>query len=309
MSDARGWYRKVQVLSLLVCGLAAGCAREFRPPGKGVVQAPEAATASGPAVVSIGRTRYGRWVYERRSLMGGDSDTAQSYVRLVRPGRRIEGEFVGKQFGPIAGYLRRPEMTPEQMEGLPKAPIKHKRRAAYMIEIASPAPLCPESLRLGETQTDRSEIGVFDYRGHRTHLGTVERTAAAEGIEDVRTPAGLYPGCVRVRTEIAIRLSFAVRMDVELYQWFAPGFGEVRRVEHFTALVWVFWMESAYDYVLRAFVPDDVSAARAAGERMRKWSRAAIWFDRTFPRPRVAGLYIELVNGGGTRPATGRAAK
>jgi len=285
--------RCVILLAVACLFLQGGCAARFRAPPQPAAEHP--ATAGMPAVWSLPAPRYGSWFYERRDLMHEGPAEDALYRRVIRPGRILEGVLVGVPFLPLEGYLRRPEMTPAEMNALPKAPLRWAY-AALLIELDSPMPLYPLEIRPGESILGVSNLGCFDRNGHRIEYGSIEREVIAEGREDVLCPAGRFVGCMRIRVDLRLRFPWGPSVDVTEYLWLAEGFGEVQRVEHITGWIWLFWIESAYQYALVSFEPAPATGPTTQpAEEPLDWSRIAVVFDRVFPRPRMSGMYVELV--------------
>ncbi|MGB9623354.1 MAG: hypothetical protein ACPMAQ_00690 [Phycisphaerae bacterium] len=285
--------RWVILVGVACVSLQGGCAARFRAPPQPAAEYPT--TAGMPAVWTLPAPRYGSWAYERRDLMQEGPAEDALYRRVTRPGRIMEGDLIGIPFLPLEAYLRRPEMTPARMNALPKAPLR-RAYAALIIELDSPMPLYPLEIRPREPILEVSNLGCFDRNGHRIEYGSIEREVIAEGREDVLCPAGRFPGCIRLRLDLRFRFPWGPSVDVTEYLWLAEGFGEVQRVEHITGWIWLFWIESAYQYSLVSFEPAPTTGPTTQpAEELLNWSRMAVTFDRVFPRPRMSGLYVELV--------------
>jgi len=219
----------------------------------------------------------------------------------LKTGLQTEGALITRRFLPLTTYIRRPEMSPEQLNALPKAPLLGY--AAVIVELDQPMPYYPATIRLGETVTNTSVIGCYDRLGRKFFPGTVQRTATAECYEDVTCPAGEFKQCKRMRIELKFRFPLAVSTDVTEYRWFADGVGEVRRLEHLTCVILVFWMEATYDYRLVSYFLDSPES-QPTETPPRDWTCIAALFDRTFPHPRLSGMHVELTSGLTFNPAT-----
>lgn len=276
-----------------------GCASRFHVPPPQTPAQPTTTTTSLPAMWKLPPPRYGNWLFERRDLLHEEPAGPSPYARQTRPGRIIEGRLIGSPFLPIKSYLRRPEMTPAEMNALPKAPLL-RAYAALMLELDSPMPLYPLVMPWDASVIDVSNIGCFDRTGHRLDYGTITREVRVEGREGVFCRAGWFPDCVRLRIDLRLRFPWSPSVDVTEYLWLADGLGEVRRVEHITGWMWLFWIESAYEYSLASFEPVEAKSptrpavSQPVAEPIN-WSCIAVVFDRVFPRPRVSGMYVEQV--------------
>ena len=278
------------VTAAMLLAASMGCAGRFRPPS-GHDMPPRSVEAA--EVWTLPSPRLGHRIFERKNLMRNETD---QYAQIVEPDRVIEGACIGRPFLAIREYLRRPEMTPQEMESLPKAPLK--AHYALMFELDSPRRLYPQRIHRGEPAVATSKIGCFDQNGHRFYYGRVTRTAVTEGLEDVSCPAGEFKDCRRVRVELAFRFPWGPVVDVTRYMWLAEGVGEVRRIEHVRGVVWLLFLESAYEYLLVSFAPAEPHVASSStskpAEALGIWSCIAVLFDRTFPQPRVSGVLVEL---------------
>jgi hypothetical protein len=315
----RGSLLHLVTMSCLLAAGVGGCVARFRAPPQQVATRP---ATTAPEVWTLPGPRYGNWVYERRDLLRESPGEPVPYRRQTRPGRIIEGQLIGVPFLPLKDYFRRPEMTPAQMNALPKAPLQ-RAYAALMLELDSPMPLYPLRITVGEPVVGVSNIACFNRFGHRLDYGTIEREVTVEGVQDVTCRVGWFPECKRIRVHLRFRFPWGPSVDVSEYLWLADGLGEVKRVEHITGWIWLFWMESAYEYSLVSFEPVTVpartrpAASRILGGRAPDrqgapderidWSRIAVTFDQVFPQPRVSGMYVELVDEG--RDGIGRATR
>lgn len=275
-----------------------GCLAGVRMPE--AAPAPSSQASTRPSVWELPAGLEGRWVYERRDLVRRGRDDPEPYVRRISGGRIREGQLLNTVFLPIERYLRRPAMTPEQMEALPKAPLR--ARAALMVELDPPISLYPAQVSTTEPLVESAEVGLFDRRGHRIYLGRVEREIQTQGLEEVTCPAGTFRSCKRLRIGLRFRFPWGASADIDEYLWLDDAVGEVRRVERISVLYWVFWMEGAYEYRLVSYDPKpSAPAANRSGGPAEDggapilWSRAAAVFDRVFPHPRLSGLYAERV--------------
>ncbi|MBN1488530.1 MAG: hypothetical protein JXA69_01315 [Phycisphaerae bacterium] len=286
---------RVLATAAMLLPASMGCAGRFRPPPGHDMPPPAAEVAE---IWTLPSPRLGHRIFERKNLMRNETD---QYAQIVEPDRVIEGACIGRPFLAIREYLRRPEMTPREMESLPKAPLK--AHYALMFELDSPRRLYPQQLRRGEPALATSRVGCFDQNGHRFCYGRVTRTAVTEGIEDVSCPAGEFKDCRRLRVELEFRFPWGPVVDVTRYMWLAEGVGEVRRIEHVRGVVWLLFLESAYEYLLVSFTPTEPyvtsSPTSKPAEALGVWSCIAVLFDRTFPQPRVGGVLVELTEAEG----------
>ncbi len=284
------------VAFLLAPLLLAGCTSRFHSPAPYTAGPSPTATDSAPREWVLPFPRDGDWVYERRDILRREPDLPVLYRRLTRPARIVEAELIDTPLLPIREYFRRPSMTPEEVNALPKAPLK--ARAALMIELDEPMPLYPARLPSDRPVVGSSVIRCYNRGGHRVAEGRIEREVTAEGLEDVTVPAGIFASCKRIRVDLRLRFPLGPTLDVTEYIWLADRLGEVRRIEHISGWFLIVPVESAYEYALVSFgaVPaaDTAPAVPGAGPPAH-WSRLAVLFDRVFPGPSVSGLYVELV--------------
>jgi hypothetical protein len=268
---------------------ATGCGGRFRVNQlKGPQTQP---TTQAADVWHLPLPASGNWLWERHDLDAEPDAPRSLYVKKVSPGRQIEGGLIARRFPPLADCIRRPGMTPEQTRALPKAPIR--AYAAIILELSHPMPYYPAEIRIGQSVYGSAGAGCYDRFGRCFFYGTVERTATAEGYEDVTCPAGEYKQCKRIKIELRFRFPWNTNIDVTEYRWFADGVGEVRRLEHVDCTLWIFSLNATNDYLLVSFFPD--ATASQAADAPRNWSTIAVIFDRLIPHPRITGAYVELV--------------
>ncbi len=288
-------------LACVLFVLTPGCAARFRTPARHVSAAPSTA-ASRPPAWTLSAPRNGEWVYERIDMLQDPPDLPVFYPRQTRTTREIQSALIGVPLLPIESYLRRPGMTPEEQNALPKLPMR--ARAIAMIEIEAPMPFYPAELPVDRPALATSPIGGFNRAGYRVAYGLLEREVFAEGIEDVTCPAGVFRDCKRIRVALRFRFEWGPTIDATEYLWLADGLGEVQRIEHIVGWFVLIPVESAYRYSLVSFTPavEATSAASPpaapAPEGPKAWSRVLVTFDRVFPQPSVSGMYVELVRDG-----------
>ncbi|MEZ6188738.1 MAG: fasciclin domain-containing protein [Planctomycetota bacterium] len=162
------------------------------------------------------------YVYRRTLTRRGGRSERSQLVREGSPGPDglvrfddNEGEFLlmGSRDG-------RPVMGGQSM-----------RAQGFEQRYEPPIPLFPRQAAIGERHTYRSKIA------HETRFmtfeGTLEREVELVGVEDVETPAGTFPACLKFKVTSANRpygerRPFVARTEETV--WLAKGVGEVKSV-------------------------------------------------------------------------------
>ena len=179
------------------------------------------------------------------------------------------------------------------MEGPPQPPLSGG--AAFFLEFDPPLAPFPSVIRPDQTAVTEVAVRYYDRTGRLRFRGTVERRVELEGLESVEVPAGRFADCLRLRADMRFRFPWGPRVDTTEYTWLARGVGEVRRIEHFEGLA-LFWIVSeTVSHELAAYAEPAAPAEYAPGLRpARRWWRAAVLFERWFPRPLVGGIHHQL---------------
>ena len=279
-----------------LCVIAGGCAPRWRPPLDNVV--------SGQAGLRVeladylappGVTR----VFTRRNLLD-PADPSRRYVRHSEGNAVQEGQLIGR-VDPADLAKLSPDTDAAPFAEFEWPEIEDGIGAGFFLEFDPPVPRYPPFLAPGLTLVYESAIRYYDWRGRFREDAAATRTAVWEGLEDLPD----RPGCLRIRIETDFRMGWGTRVRVTEYVWLARGFGEIRRVERLEGYAFLLPFEAAYEYTLTGGnaaartasppgqSPDSVaSPASPPGE----WRRCAVFLDRTYPRPRLAGVAVELAH-------------
>jgi hypothetical protein len=229
----------------------------------------------------------GQWVYERRDLLGQDAEPAM-YSRELRQGRLAEGIFMGRSILPLEDYLE----TENPNEGRPASPLDENEWAVFF-ELDPPIDPFPSEMSKDQELVTETVLRYYDRAGNLQGRGTLRRTAAFEGFEDIQTQAGFFENCLRMRVDLRIHFPWAMSMDWTTYRWLSIEAGEVRRIERYSGMFFILYFRSAYEYLLTS---SDV--ARTSEEERplpRFWEHGLYGLERGLPRPRLSGLVVDSV--------------
>lgn len=272
------------MVSLLPVILAGGCNESWRPERA----ASQPAATTQPATVSdyLPEVRSGTWVYRRAESAAGSGGKARSYKRIITSDRIREGVLIQRQFEPIQSYL-----AGQAKSAAPTAKAPLEGGLGIFLEVAEPLDPLPESLATGQTAQSSTELHWYNKDGKLEATGTMSRTAQIEGVETVEVPAGKFENALRVRVEMTGEFPWGPVVKWTTYLWLAPEAGEVRRIEHISGLFWIVYFQGAYEYQLLSWELDPIATG---AKSVPHWKRGAILFDRTVPRPSIAGAVIDL---------------
>ena len=278
------------VLALLVMlGLVGGCMRQWRPL-EPVTTTPSVDTR--PALADcINANRRGIWIYEERELTGGDDAPTATYVRQVTANRITEGYLWNRSFRPLDDYLQLDDATTSRPadDTRPAAPIEGGTVIFFRLtEPADPIPLELESTPIIASTTP---IRYFNYRGQPSSMGTLERCVSVETFEDVDCPAGHFPQCARLRIDLKVHFPWVAVVNLTTHLWLSPEVGEVRRVQQFSGWFLIFWFGRTDEYRLVSHLSAPDATGTVAPPR---WSTAALLLTGAYPRPKIAGMAIDL---------------
>jgi len=277
--------------AVIGCITVTGCLGSWRPPE--VLNQSRGRSAIVKPADCLEADLVGRWVYERSELVGRPDDPPVTYARVIRPGRRSEGVFVGRPIQPLENYL----LDDREADSQPSSPLKSNEWGIFF-ELDPPIDPYPPELADKKTLVAKTALGYHDGTGRLQGRGTVQRTAELEGFEDVQTPAGLFARCLRVRVELHVRFPWMLTMNWTTYLWLSAEAGEVRRVERFSGWFLLFWFRSAYEYQLTGY--EARPAPLVARPLPRCWAYGLYAMDRGVPLPRLSGLVVDSVT---TQPA------
>ena len=279
------------VLASLTLLAAAGCVGTWRPTAEHLSVEPPPTRSS--LVDSLRAARCGRWIYERQELPGQPDRPPGTYVRRDLPERMTEGILVWRPLQPIAAILAQPATQPARRDRTATARWGGGRRYAPHIYVALDEALAPipEDLQWGEPAEATTGLTYYDALGRPQASGTLRRVARLEGIEDVACPAGLFPGCLRVRVDLTVEMPWVLVFNWTSYMWLSPQAGEVRRVQRMSGWFLVFWFGSAHEYRLAEYRP--ARQAPAGAHPCPRWKRIGVLFDRVAPRPQIGGMVVD----------------
>ena len=162
-----------------------------------------------------------------------------------------------------------------------------------MFELAEPLELFPPQLVPGKPIISTTALHYYDYDGRKLAPGMLTREVEIEGFDDIETPAGKFPDCLRARVELDVHISWTVRLVMTHYLWVSPQAGEVRRLQHMSGRFLIFWFASTYRYDLSSGKPAMTASMPEKLDLTPKWKRGAVLLDRLMPRPRIAGMVVD----------------
>lgn len=291
-------------LALLASGLllSSGCLRPA-PPQLDLEQLrPPAEKLDLSAYIRA--ARFGEWVYERRELPLREESEPSRVVRRVTAERYSEGNLVGRGLPPLERYLQKPppEGDSETAEDIPREPPPHlsSRENPYLLELVEPMEPVPLELAKHNPLMSASELRYYGRRGRLEMTGTLTRRVELEGVQDVDCPAGHFVNCLRIKLEMHIEFPFGPSIDWNSYSWLSAEAGEVRRIEEFSGLFWIFGFGSAHEFRLVSYNLQAVETRPV--ELSPRWARGLITLDRGIPRPRISGLIFDFENEPASRP-------
>jgi len=301
------WCRSYGLMMFaLVCAFswvcACGCAGSWHPSFEHVEPQP----AEKPLDLSayLRAERFGKRTYRRRELPLQEGQAQTTYIREMTAERMIEGRLVGQKLLPLARYLEPEAVTTTAVASTQPREVKRaqspfKRGKALLFRLAEPMQLIPPELTEEELIESTTPIRYYDYSGRQAGVGTLTRSVAIEGLEDVECPAGRFENCLRINVNLIVQFSWWLRMQGSGYLWLSPDVGEVRRVHQISGWFLIFWFGSAYEYDLLSY--DDMGGkVLTMWPTSAKWAYGAIMFDRILPKPQVAGMLVDFAD---TAPA------
>lgn len=213
-------------------------------------------------------------------------------IRIGADGEASAGLSVRR--GDIDGGVRWQALDPAQGLLLHRVGFPDGRVAAY----ARPVLLLPSHLRLGTPHRVTVEYVVSRGAGE-VGRGVEEHEVEAEAIEDLDTPAGVFPETIRVRMRSLGRDEDGSAAGCELVEWLAREVGPVRVTGRF------FWLD-AKGQRTRLERMDAVLESATVGSR--RWPAAAAGMppetdpDRRAARARALDAFRRFGDG----LATGR---
>lgn len=236
--------------------------------------------------------RLGTWTY-LRTPAGRPDAAGVTYVRTSQPHRMLEGLLAERSFLPLQYYLQQPG-TPADPRQRPRAPLQGG--TAFLFELGEPLEPLPADLQPGVPQTASTALVYYEYDGRILNQGTLTRTAAVEGFEDIETPAGRFEACLRVRVDLTVEISWVFKMDWTTQMWLSPTMGEVRRLERMSGAFLIILFSSGHEYRLVSGQPR-LDQADSVAVRPPLWKRSAVLLERAVPRPRIGGLVVDYSDG------------
>ncbi len=238
------------------------------------------------------------------------------FVQVDGAEGRLAGTLLDRAKLPVSQYMDRHSQRPTR----PQLNWPHGRRAeAFFIEFDPPMEEWPQVVREDRPTDQHAGLIAFGSDGLPFTHGKARRRVWHDGVETIRTPAGKFADCTRLRAETDLRFGRWASLRVQETAWVSPDAGVVRRTERITGhAIFIFRFDSTHRYELTSHDPtasarlvrhspsdsaspvdkgesgggvsEEVSARNSAPKR---WSRLAIHIERAGARPRVAGLAVD----------------
>jgi len=172
----------------------------------------------------------------------------------------------------------------------------------FFIGFEPPLVMVPRRLEAGEPLEVAGQCTVWNRQGRRLLNGSYARRIALEGLEEVRSPAGAFADCARLRTSTSLRFALGPSAELTQYLWLAPGVGPVRMIDHAGGwLLGLIPFEFRRDGVLVSRTAPD-GPTRRPEALWRGCSVAAMLFERLGPSPTLLGVWYQFAPSSATRP-------
>jgi hypothetical protein len=215
---------------------------------------------------------------------------------------RVAGTLLDRASLPVSQYMDLHSNRPQR----PRLSWPRVRRAeAFFVEFDPPMEEWPTVAEAQPMLEQHATLTACGPDGIPFSRGDARRRVWHEGVETIRTPAGAFTDCLRVRSETELTFGRWASIRVQETAWLHAQAGVVRRTEriHGHAII-IFRFDSTHRYELEIYdgaltsgrlvnSPPDPAVDSSGVLTHRRWARLAIHLERTGARPRVAGLAVD----------------
>lgn len=254
-----------------------------------------------------------RWTYRRTR----EPDKAFEYARHIDKGSYAEGNLIGRTFDPLDSYVeqRRKHGLDNATKGAGKQTNKPRRRwkraplrgeYGVIMTFEEPLPPLPLELKPGEAQTFRTKLRCYSESGKHYYDGSVTRNVLLVGRGSLTVGDERYDKVLRLRMTTRFYFHWTSVLDIDQTVWLAPDVGVVRRVDKIVGWILLLPYSSTERMDLVAF-DRPASYRTPTPESFAGFKRCRVMaaeVGAVFPRPRLAGLYMELAGPPSDEPYT-----